>query len=139
MIKNIPADFVDLPCPRCGAPGSLKVSQGSFKSQLRWSETVACNQCNLKSEADGVGFLPSSLREAFIRIHGEWQVRFNEVKSIPKVVKALQNALSIEMLDANKLVRSDLKVIYKGTKNECLWLGQLMEELGESISIEQET
>lgn len=122
---------IALSCPRCGALGALKVGQLNFRGKLRWFESVSCDTCGLRSEADGVGLPPSKIRELLIESDGEWRVAISEIKSKANVVKVLQSALSMDMKAAFALLRTEAKTVFVGTKSESLWLAALLEAAGE--------
>lgn len=124
-------DAIKLPCPRCGWSATLSIGQMSFRGKLRWHESANCDKCGLRSEADGVGFPPSNIRELLINSGGEWCVIMKDVKSTATVVKVLQAALSLDMKAAIALLRTEENVIFRGTKSESLWLVELIEAAGE--------
>jgi hypothetical protein len=124
-------DAIKLSCPRCGNSAALKIGQVNFRGQLRWFESVNCDKCGLRSEVDGVGFPSSKLHEMLIQSDGEWVVAMKEVNSTASVVKVLRSALLLDMKVALALLKTESKVIFRGTRSESLWLGQLLEEAGE--------
>ena len=125
-------DAIQASCPRCGHPAALKIGQVNFRGQLRWFESVNCDKCGLRSEADGAGFPSSKLHEMLIQSNGEWGVVMMEVRSTASVVTVLRSALSLDIKAALALLKTESKVIFRGTRSESLWLGQLLEEAGES-------
>lgn len=125
-------DAIKLPCPRCGRSAALSIGQMNFRGKLRWHESAHCNKCGLRSEADGVGFPPSNIRQLLIDSDGEWCVIMKDVKSTASVVKVLQAALSLDMKAAIALLRTEKSVIFRGTKSESLWLIELIEAAGEA-------
>lgn len=125
-------DAVKLPCPRCGWSAALSIGQMNFRGKLRWFESANCDKCGLRSEADGVGFPLSEIREVLIDSDGEWCVVMKDVKSTASVVKVLQAALSLDMKAAIALLRAETHMVFRGTKSESLWLAELLEAAGES-------
>lgn len=124
-------DAIKLPCPRCGWSEALSIGQMNFRGKLRWFESANCEKCGLRSEADGVGFPPSKIRESLIESDGEWCVIMKDVRSTASVVKVLQAALSLEMKAAIALLRAETNMVFRGTKSESLWLVELLEAAGE--------
>lgn len=129
-------DAIKSPCPRCGNPGALKIGQVNFRGQLRWFESANCDKCGLISEADGLGFPSSKLHEMLIQSNGEWCVAMTKIHSTANVVTVLRSALSLDMKAALALLKTEPRVIFRGTQSESLWLGQLLEEAGESPALQ---
>lgn len=124
-------------CPRCGEPNGLRIGQLARQGKLRWYETVNCANCNLRSEADGIGIAPQRLREKLIEANGVWQVIVNEPKSNAKVVKVLRDALALEMTEAAQIAKGLPGVVYTGTKGEASWLIGLLEISGEQALLQR--
>ena len=129
-------DAMTSPCPRCGNPAALKFGQTNFRGKLRWFESVNCDNCGLRSEADGTGFPSEKLRSSLIEGDGEWSIVLTEVNSTASVVAVLRSELSLDMKAALELLKTEPRLIFRGTRSESLWLGQLLEEAGESPSLQ---
>jgi hypothetical protein len=132
LSKSQNPDAIKLHCPRCDKADGLRIGQLNFRGQLRWFESVNCDQCGLRSEADGVGFPPSQIREWLIKHNGEWSVMIGNVRSKASTVKVLRAALSLDMKTAAALVESESTIVFKGSKAESLWLVELLEASGDS-------
>lgn len=122
---------VELPCPRCGCPQSLRIGQVTVRGKLRWFESINCRKCGVSSEADGVGFPSPEIRELLIEKNGEWQVTLKNVRSIACVVKVLQAELSLDMRVTIDFLKKESREIFRGTKSEAMWLTGLLESSGE--------
>lgn len=124
------------PCPRCGTEGQLHVGQSVFREELRWYESVSCDQCGLRTEADGIGFPPAGIRERIISMNGHWKLELTNVKSIPTVAKVLREHLSLGAKEVLAILQAQSDGgIYRGTKAEALWLSNLLEKAGEAPQI----
>ncbi|MFT3857805.1 MAG: hypothetical protein QM742_10025 [Aquabacterium sp.] len=124
-------------CPQCGAANGLRVGQLIRQGKLRWYETVNCDSCNMRSESDGIGIAPQSLREKLIASNGVWQVKVNEPKSTTTVAKVVRDALALEMKEAVQMAKGLPGVVYTGTKSEANWLIDLLEKSGEQALLQE--
>lgn len=122
-------------CPRCGHVNALQIGQVSVRQQLRWFESVKCDACGLTSEADGIGFPSLEVRILLLEGLGRWKVVMTGMKSIGNTVKVLRAALSIDLNEAAALAKSSSKIVYEGTKSECLWLMELLGDAGEASTL----
>jgi predicted RNA-binding Zn-ribbon protein involved in translation (DUF1610 family) len=122
------------PCPRCGNEGQLRIGQSAFRSQLRWYESVDCNKCGLRTEADGVGFPSVDVRERILSATGYWKLTLTTLKSIPAVAKALREHLSLDAKEALPVLKAGGDV-YRGTKAEVLWLADFLKDAGENPQV----
>lgn len=129
ILRRAPLKKLD--CPRCGAPDSLSIDETNFRGKLRWYESVNCDHCGLRSEADGVGFPPAKIKELILKRDGYWTVKIEKIMSLASVVKILQSALLIDRKAAVALARSDSHIVFEGTSTESLWLAELLKEIGE--------
>jgi len=124
------------PCPRCGAEAQLRIGQSAFRGELRWYESLNCQQCGLRTEADGIGFPPAEIREQIISSHGHWKLDLPDVKSIAAVARVLREQFSLRTKEALAVLRArDEQGIYKGTNAEVSWLSSLLEKAGEAPQI----
>lgn len=122
---------VEMPCPRCGCPQSLRIGQVTVRGNLGWFESINCGKCGVASEADGVGFPPPKIRELLIEKNGEWCVKLKDMRSMARVVKVLQAALSLDMKVVIDFLKKEPRIIFKGTNSEAMWLAELLESAGE--------
>lgn len=124
------------PCLRCGKEGQLHVGQSVFREELRWYESLNCDECGLRTEADGIGFPPACIRERIVSINGNWKLELTHIKSIPAVAKVLREHLSLGAKEVLGILRAQSgEGVYRGTKAEVLWLSNLLEKAGEAPQI----
>lgn len=124
-------------CPRCGADNALAVGQRSYRGKLRWYETVSCTCCGLHSEADGIGIPPEEIQQKIIHTDGLWQLHILQLKSKANAVKVIRDALSLEMKDVSQLAKGLPGNLFTGTREEALWIADLLIKVGESPIIER--
>jgi len=128
---------VFLECPRCQTAGMLKVGQSVHRGKLRWYESVNCETCGLRSEADGTGLPPEGIRLKLIEKVGLWRVVLGTPSSLSVVVKVVRDALGLESGDAMRIAKSLPGVLYEGTEGEAQWLEALLKNAGESPRLER--
>jgi hypothetical protein len=130
------ADKPRLPCPNCGQADQLCIGQSSVDGRLRWYESVYCSNCGLVTEADGVGFPPAEIRNWLLATGGEWAVTMTSVNSIPALIKAVKEHISVEPASLLRaLKREGPKVVYAGTRGEAIWLSKILARLGEQLQV----
>jgi hypothetical protein len=123
------------PCPQCGLAGAMTCAQTSRGGKLSWYESVGCERCGLQQEADGDGFPPDGLREAFIDEGGLWSVTLTAVRSKPSAIKLLRETLSWDLAKAAQVMKAMPGVAYFGTRAECLWLASLLDAIGQPSDV----
>lgn len=131
MIK-CDADALLMPCPRCGSPEQLRIAQSVFHSLLVWNESLDCERCGLRTEADGTGLPPMEIRDRMLSIDGEWSVVMKEARSTRSVAEILRKHLSLGPQNIVDLLRNQSEMeIYRGTRVEAYWLIDLLKAIGE--------
>lgn len=117
----------------------LKVEQSVRHGKLRWYETVNCSNCGLRSEADGLGFPPQSIRLKLIEKAGLWRVMMGASVSPPTLAKTIRDALALEPAESLRIAKSLPGAVYAGTEYEARWLAALLAESGELAQVERVT
>ncbi|NLR74183.1 hypothetical protein [Leeia aquatica] len=122
-------------CPQCGCENALNAGQLNHRGKLRWYETVNCTNCGLRSEADGGGIPPVDIRQKIIDYDGLWRVNVLQVISKKEILKVIRKALSIDMKEASRLAKDLPGNLYVGTKEEAIWIADLLIKVGESPNV----
>lgn len=125
------------PCPRCGLAGAMTCAQTSRGVKLFWYESVGCERCGLCQEADGWGFPPDGLREAFLKEGGLWTVTLIAVRSKLAAIKLLRETLSWDLAKAAQVMKAMPGAVYSGTRAECLWIASLLNAIGQPSEVER--
>jgi hypothetical protein len=127
------------PCPHCGLAGAMTCAQTSPAGKLVWYESVRCERCGLCQEADGWGFPPNELREAFLKEGGLWVVTVTAARQKFSIIMLLRETLGWDLKTAHEVMASIHDglpgVVYSGTRAECLWIASLLDAIGQPSEV----
>jgi len=116
---------------------AVSIGQSSLGGNLRWYESVNCGNCGLRIETDGIGFPDAEIRAQLMCVEGVWDVKLIEVKSIVEVLRVCRGALTMNMREVAQRLKALPGPVYSGTMGEAIWLGGLLEKVGESPVLER--
>jgi hypothetical protein len=135
------ATVLTFSCPQCGLAGALTCAQTGYTGKLLWHESVRCERCGLCQEADGWGFPPDALREAFLKEGGVWVVTLTAVHPKFSIIMLLRKTLGWDLKTAHEVMKQihdgQPGAVYSGTREECLWIASLLNAIGQPSDVKR--
>ena len=96
-----------------------------------------CRHCRRAFEADGRGTAPDDIRAAILKEDGTWDLvvpKSDDSKTC--IVKALRQALKLDLSQAASLLQKIPGAVSSGTEAEMRWLSQLVcAECGDGVVV----
>jgi hypothetical protein len=101
-------------CERCGSDAELDFRESAGDTQFQWWVSTRCASCGARSESDGAGPLPDSLREIELRRNGTWTATASPPSSAV-AWSALRTALALDLAGLAALKARLPAAIFTGT------------------------
>lgn len=125
----MPPESVSSPtaCPGCNTPQQTHYNAYSHRTGVRFSTSFHCTQCDLATEADGIG-IPEDVRPLFYAQHGKWALQITDTGPLKaKVLQSVRDLLGLGVLDVGALLKTLPSTLATGTRTEMesLLLGKL--------------
>ena len=133
--RSDPPASIERSCPDCGTACALRIGEAHIRGQLKWFESVNCEVCGLRTEADGAGIAPAYIRDELMKLQGTWCLQLVPVTSKVHAAQVLRESLGLDIGSSLQAVRSADGCVYSGTKTECLWLSERLAQIGETPEI----
>lgn len=116
---------------KCGGILSCTVGDTVQNGVYRWHLSSYCYQCGNATEVDGCGIedIPGVVQQAIIEKCGEWEILAKD--KIPSISYLLKRIL--RNFDSDVVVKN-APTVYRGTKNQVLWVKKQLLQKGISES-----
>ena len=127
----------DICCPNCGNKAEVNYADSMIDGKVRWYESQRCTICDYAKEVDGLGPLPSEMRDELIAKKGKWQlcIKAYEHKTA-SVLHAIQKALGLSLEEVIPYRERIPGCIADGTKTEMNYLEYCVHESIPDLEIE---
>lgn len=115
----------------CGNTLSYTVGDTVQSGVYRWYLSSHCNKCGSTTELDGCGIedIPTVVQQTIIEKYGEWEVLAkSQISKINYLMKKLLEIYETDIVTKNTLT------VYRGTKNQALWIKSQLIQKGISES-----
>lgn len=120
-------------CPNCLENLESTIRHGAINSKMRWSLSFHCSKCGFSQEEDGIGWLPTRLREIILEKEGEFSILFDS-KQLASI-KILKEQLGLANNEVLEFFKKEPYMVKIGTQEEAKFIFSLISKIQNDIKI----